>query len=495
MSVKRYKTAHAAELYYDCSIPLEIFAHICKFLEFADKVAFASTCKYTRRLIREKYLSLPIFVGRTYPTTRQINPLVGTVSITHPAPDIHMFFREYAPAIYRINVAAMVVIPAMPQLMIMSIVGRNITRIPEAPKLYQCVAENSAIADISTLAACRNLRMLQLAGSPVTDIAPLKHCTSLQLLTLPCSCAPTLSAISYLSHLRLLVIRDGNSGNAIITLPELPVSLVDVIIGNAIADCGRLARLVNLEHLQIKCHQATLSLNFVAVMPRLRVCDITGSTVTDVRGLAACKLLSVLRLHNVAPDVDLSVLNACARLVKINITGVCTPDIAFLLLNLCVFKMYASVSTSISGVQYSPALTTLDISGSWIAHLPGGTWSGNLQKLNIAETLIADISGLIVPKLRRIDISETQIADISVLAGCPDLQKIDMSASYVADIYPLAACQNIDTFTATSCKSIRDISALLQLPRLTTAVITDCKIANAAIIAAALSARGVMAYI
>lgn len=495
MSAKRCKTTHAAELYYDCSIPLEIFAYICKFLESADKLAFVSTCKYMRRLIREKYLSLPIFVGRTYPTTRQINPLVSTVSIAHPAPDIHMFFREYAPAIYQINVAAMVVIPEMPQLVSMSVVGRNITRIPEAPKLYQCIAENSAITDISTLGSCRGLHVLQLAGSPVTDITPLKHCTSLQLLTLPCSCAPTLSAISYLSHLILLVIRDGNSGNAIITLPELPVSLATIIIGNAIADCGRLTGLINLEHLQIKCHQETLSLNFVAVMPRLQLCDITGPTVTDVRGLAACKLLSVLRLHTVAPDVDLSVLNVCARLATITITGVCAPDIAFRLPSLRVFKIYASISTSISGVQYSPALTSLDISGSWIAHLPGGTWSSNLQKLNIAETLISDISGLIVPKLCRIDISETQIADISVLAGCPDLQKIDISASYVADIHPLAACRNIDTFAATSCKSIRDISTLLQLPRLTTVVITECKIVNAAIIATALSARGVMTYI
>jgi Leucine-rich repeat (LRR) protein len=478
---------------YDCSIPLEIFAHICTFLKYGDVVAFVSTCKYLRRLIHEKYLALPIFVCGTYPMPPQINPRMLDLSIKWSMPGIQAFFDAYAPVIYRMKVSAMTAIPdlpPMPKLLVLKIVGQNITRLPVAPELYQCIASYSAVIDISALADCRDLRVLDLTGTPVMDITPLANCHSLKDLNLPISCMPTLAAIKSLPQLRQLSISRSDSDDTI-AIPDLPKSLETLCIDNPIINCKNLAGLVNLQVLQISSDDESLSLNFVKLMAGLKTLYIRNATVADLNGLASCPALSRLQLFAVAPDVDVSMLTACLQLTYVDIMCIGPQDIAFRLANLRTFKTYSAPGSSISGIRYSPRIILLDICRSWITHLPAGTWSANLRTLNIADTLVADITGLIAPRLRGLNIANTQIADISAITGCPKLQKIDISATYVADIQPMLFCANITHISATQCKSIRVAAVVLQLPRLRMADFTECKIANAAGLAAALTARGV----
>lgn len=309
-------------------------------------------------------------------------------------------------------------------------------------------------------------------------------------LTLPATCVDTLSAISDLLYLYTLKIK-GKRAGAAVTLPKLPVSLMDLVIVPAIDDCAEIGKLVNLIKLSIKCTRATVSFNMFRHMSQLITCVVSGPIITDLHGLAACKNLSLLKISAISPDARLSDLNPCVCIKYRIIEYIPIRDIAFCLPNLKIFRTVGARSIEISGVSSSPKLKILEIDNSWIVRLPSGTWSRNLTTLNVSGTRIRSIEELDAPNLQIVELQETPIADISALNRCPNLQNINISETYVADIEPLVACQNIDTFTATCCMSIQSAAPLIHLPLLQEAVLCDCRIDDMDIIAATLSARGV----
>lgn len=491
MTNKNPRTHICASFEYDCSIPLEIFAYICGFLSYRDILAFTQTCKYIRRLVRERYLKLHICLDETVPTLQQINPHDAFVRITKNIPHLDEFFSAYAPVMQELIVAANVPVPDLPALQKLTVTGKAIDRIPSAPNMHTCVATDSSVADISALVGCRNLQCLNIMRTLVKDISPLTQCANLRVLGIPAECMSTLPPRQCLPRLNTLNVWPNITITAAITLPDLPVSLKYLIINTIVADFGPIAQLTNLQKLHISGGPLTISMDFVKKLPMLRSCHIGDSFVTNLGGISACTKLNTLRLCDISADADMSALNACRNLQYVTINAVYAPDINMRLPNLLEFATAGETqSTRISGLQYSPLIISLSIPNTWIAHLPAGTWSRHLETLDISGSLITDISTLIVPALCELNIANTQIRDISVVAGCPALRKFNMTASYVEDIQPLAFCPELVDFIADGCKSLRTITVLSQLPHLLRVCVEACKIEQFAVISAVLMARG-----
>lgn len=165
---------------YNRPIPLEIFAHICAFLGHRATIAFVSTCKYLRRLLREEYLTVLLTLRDTYPTPQEINPRSMDLRIVRTPPNMAAFFAWHYSKIFRIKVSVPVELPHMPELLVLSVTGKSIRAIPEAPSLICVLAKNSSIADIYNIRLCASLMVLYLAGTSVKDISAVRVCKSLK---------------------------------------------------------------------------------------------------------------------------------------------------------------------------------------------------------------------------------------------------------------------------------------------------------------------------
>lgn len=480
---------------YDYRLPLDILAHICGFLPYCDILAVTQTCKYIRRLVRERYLRLHITLLNTAPTLRQINPHDAIVYIAKNIPQLGEFFSAYSPVINELIMAADIpVVPDLPAMQKLTVIGKSIARIPCAPEMHTCVATDSCITDISALAGCRKLQYLNIMRTLVKDVSSLVHCEHLRILGVPAECMPTFPARQYLPQLNTLNIWPSVTTTAIaaITLPKLPVSLKYLVINTMVADCDPITQLTNLQKLHISCGPPTISLDFVKKLASLQSVHIGDSFVANLSGLAACTKMHTLRLCDISAYVDISVLNSCRDLRHVTINAVYAPDINMRLPNLLEFTTAGETqSTRMSGLQHSPRITSLNIPNTHISNLPAGTWSQCLKKLDISGSRITDISGLIIPAMCDLNIANTHISDISVVAKCPELRKLNISASYVGDIHQLILCPELLDFVADNCISLRAATVLMQLPHLTTVSVRACKMEHFSILRVMLTSRGV----
>jgi len=88
----------------------------------------------------------------------------------------------------------------------------------------------------------------------------------------------------------------------------------------------------------------------------------------------------------------------------------------------------------------------------------------SLEKLDVSDSQMADLSVLRAPKLEELNLQNTKVADISALAGLP-LTYLRLDGTPVEDVRPLRQCQKLRSLVLPH--NAQNLSELKELPALT----------------------------
>lgn len=459
----------------------EIIAAICGTMPQPDVMALVSTCKYARQVLRSPYLHVCIYIhADTAPTHSQIAPATTTAIIGEhaTAAAAAAFIHRYAACITTLtmNLYFANILPPMPHLGVLTINCGGETTLPAGlPKLHTLCIHNNDVTDIANVQYCPDLHTVHIRDTQIADITPLQYCPNIVSLRVATMCVPTMHAIAHHTRLQSLSIGSWQTHGEIL-LPALPVSLTAIKLVNSLGNWAALYQLPHLRSLDIldikylrpsrKRASSSSAADIAAVLARLTSLCICGGVYDDIACIAQCGNLHTLRIAEIGNPVSLAPLSACTNLQTLRIGHIGAPVIDFDLphLTMCVIK-----STSghfIPGLQNSPELRRLNLSGTWIAELPAGIWSANLVELAVANTHMRSLAGLTLPNLQKLDISHSRIRNITPLAACANLSTLIMNSSPVSDIAPLVACQSLRYLDARLCRLLPAANDMQELPDL-----------------------------
>ncbi len=184
--------------------------------------------------------------------------------------------------------------------------------VPETIRLgdreYACDAEqiqavSMNIDDLSGLAQCTKLRILNLGGNHITDLTPLRELTQLEELRLGGSSVSDLSPLSGLKSLQILDLKD----NAVRTLTPLAgcTALRSLFLrSNDISDITTLAYLSELKTLDLSGNRIR-DLSALYTLTDLRTLDLSGNPLTgdDILALKTA-LPDCAVIFDAAPSSD-----------------------------------------------------------------------------------------------------------------------------------------------------------------------------------------------
>lgn len=171
----------------------------------------------------------------------------------------------------------------------------------ESLNLYQA----SKISDISALAACKKLRILDLGFTQVNDLSALAACEELTRLNFSYTKVESISALAACKKLIYL--------NLYCT---------------QVSDVSALEACEELESLDLSCTQVR-GISALSACQKLKTLDLHCTKVSDVSALAACKKLKTLNLRYTQVS-DVSALAACEELESFDLSGTQVKDISAL---------------------------------------------------------------------------------------------------------------------------------------------------------------------
>ncbi len=225
---------------------------------------------------------------------------------------------------------------------------------------------NRGIADITKLAYCEKLEVLDLSGNPLESVATLMELPALRVLHLDNTGLDDadLNVLIGIRHLETLTLT-GNSELTAEKLDELAEALPDCAITH-----DEVFYKLKLGGQTVTSDAVSLSLAGLNItdisglkkFDRLETVDLSGNSISDLAGLRAASHLRELNLEN-------------NRIVKLD------------------------------GLENHTELTTLDLSGNQIADV----------------TVLATCTGL-----KRLDLSNNALTYISHLALCSQLEWLDL---------------------------------------------------------------------
>ncbi|MFA5069652.1 MAG: leucine-rich repeat domain-containing protein, partial [Candidatus Omnitrophota bacterium] len=133
---------------------------------------------------------------------------------------------------------------------------------------------------------------------------------------------------------------------------------------------------------------------------------------------------------------------------------------------------------SIEGAQYLTNLQKLDLSDNRISDLSPLAGLINLHELYLDVNQISDLSPLEgMTNLQQLNLYNNQIIDLSPLAGLTDLQNLNFLLNNINDISPLAGLTNLQNLIL-SCNQISDLNPLAGLTNLQYLYIENNQISN-----------------
>jgi hypothetical protein len=169
---------------------------------------------------------------------------------------------------------------------------RNLQALRYLPELAGLCLNDSEVAELGPLCACRNLRRLDLARIPARDISALAGCRKLERLNLQGTGIASLAVLETLLHLKELAI----------STEHLPLF-------------KELHSLLSLEKLEISGGAFDSFVGFPA-MPKLRA--IWGAKVNSLEGID--RFANLLSLVNISGGIaELDPLRATGKLTHVNI--------------------------------------------------------------------------------------------------------------------------------------------------------------------------------
>jgi hypothetical protein len=328
---------------------------------------------------------------------------------------------------------------------------------------------------ISNLAQATSLRELNLARCAITDLRGLDKLVALETLDVigiskadlsilrQCPRLVTLSANGDITALESIIHAAAPS------LVDCRLHINDLVraLDSRSLSCLRrsttlkfrdldsaslqgLEELPSLEQLYLYYHTGVDDVRSLAGCRALRVLKLAGSWVTNVgiTGLERIATLEVLNLAHCEHITSVTGLRHCSALRELILDGACVTDAGIAGLECIVTLTKLSLAncnlvTSVSSLRHSPSLRDLDISYT-------GVTAAGIEGLDEIGTLQCLAAG-----------GDNEL-DASTLRRCRSLREVSLTGSQVthAVLAALADVGTLETLSLSFCLEVRDVSAL-----------------------------------
>jgi Leucine-rich repeat (LRR) protein len=322
---------------------------------------------------------------------------------------------------------------------------KAISNLSPATSLRELTLADSGVADLRGLEKLVALETLDVTDISTTDLSILRQCP--RLVTL--AAKGDIIALESIIHAAALSLVDCRLHI------DHPVSALD----SRSLSCLRRSTVLKFRDLD------NASLQGLEEIPSLEHLDLFGTRVDDVRSLAGCPALRVLKLQGlVVPDMGIIGLERIATLEVLNLA-------------------HCKHITSVTSLRHCTALRELILDATSVtdAGIAGLECIVTLTKLSLVDCkLITGVSSLRhSPSLRELDISLPSIEgldeigtlqclearghaqlDASTLRRCRSLREVDLSCTDVpvAVLAALADVRTLETLNLSYCRQVRDVS-------------------------------------
>ena len=287
-------------------------------------------------------------------------------------------------------------------------------------RLYQLIAPNASITDLTGLEGATKLTWLELHNNFISDISPLKGLTNLRRLELHNNSISDISPLVANTGLGPgdVIIVNGNPLNNASINTHIPT----LISRGVRVDFDKLVDIPDsnlrtaIEKALGKASGVTITTEDMKHLPQLIA---PNASITDLTGLEGATNLTLLELGNNFIS-DLSPLKGLTNLVRLELHNNSISDISPLK-GLTNLKYLLLDNNSISDLSPLKGLT-------------------NLVRLELHNNSISDISPLKgLTNLKYLLLDNNSISDISPLKGLTNLRRLELHNNSISDISPLVA--------------------------------------------------------
>ena len=287
-------------------------------------------------------------------------------------------------------------------------------------RLYQLIAPNASITDLTGLEGATKLTWLELHNNFISDISPLKGLTNLRRLELHNNSISDISPLVANTGLGPgdVIIVNGNPLNNASINTHIPT----LISRGVRVDFDKLVDIPDsnlrtaIEKALGKASGVTITTEDMKHLPQLIA---PNASITDLTGLEGATNLTLLELGNNFIS-DLSPLKGLTNLVRLELHNNSISDISPLK-GLTNLKYLLLDNNSISDISPLKGLT-------------------NLVRLELHNNSISDISPLKgLTNLKYLLLDNNSISDISPLKGLTNLRRLELHNNSISDISPLVA--------------------------------------------------------
>ena len=287
-------------------------------------------------------------------------------------------------------------------------------------RLYQLIAPNASITDLTGLEGATKLTWLELHNNFISDISPLKGLTNLRRLELHNNSISDISPLVANTGLGPgdVIIVNGNPLNNASINTHIPT----LISRGVRVDFDKLVDIPDsnlrtaIEKALGKASGVTITTEDMKHLPQLIA---PNASITDLTGLEGATNLTLLELGNNFIS-DLSPLKGLTNLVRLELHNNSISDLSPLK-GLTNLKYLLLDNNSISDLSPLKGLT-------------------NLVRLELHNNSISDLSPLKgLTNLKYLLLDNNSISDISPLKGLTNLRRLELHNNSISDISPLVA--------------------------------------------------------
>ena len=334
--------------------------------------------------------------------------------------------------------------PSLRQVFLDGCVVGDLSFATMLPLVWELTARGGQISDLSPLADCSKLEILDLGGNPaLTNLAVLNGLTNLDSLALDSTSISNISFMKVMPGLRYLNIW----GNAVHDLSPLTNCFyLDQLEGgnNQITDAALLASCTNLGGLGLADNQLN-NVGFIAGLWKLSFLNVESNPIHDLSPLAGLTNLYWLAtgwtgVTNLAPIADLTKLDT---LYVWNL-GVSNLSYLAALTNLTLFSAGQNGITNLPPYPHLSKLVQLSLEGNPLANINFVAGMTNLQEAFFGRCGITDLTPLTGrTNLLRLHLEQNRISAIAPLAGLPYLASINLYDNNLQNITLLSGLTNL----------------------------------------------------
>ncbi len=206
---------------------------------------------------------------------------------------------------------------------------RNITAISGMTALEELYLSNNALTDLSALSGLTQLRVLKVDHNSLSSVEPICNLKNLQQLSISSNKLYSLGSVQNLTGLTHLSAANNNLTDIrglenCTHMQELDIS------NNSIADITLLSSMTQLMRLNFANNTVT-ALPVFSKESMLVSIDGSSNLLISIAELSDLQALNVVSMDYNADLEDITALDSCPLLVKVNVYGTKVTEVAFLL--------------------------------------------------------------------------------------------------------------------------------------------------------------------